>query len=295
MTGFDAKMRETFINGLCQKYPFTECATIGKSLCGREIRCFKIGSSNNPVLFAAAFHGMEWLTSLLVLIFAEQMSEAYHNNGDINSVKIKETLNQRGLMIVPCVNPDGVEISINGAQTAGPYETLINEIMNNKPATSWQANARGVDINHNFNANWYALHSLEEKNGITGPAPTRYGGPFPESEPETKALVNLCKKINFRHVIAFHSQGEEIYWEYGKNTPETSKTMGQQMAALSGYTLSEPEGLAVGGGFKDWFIEKFAKPGFTVEIGKGKNPLPLSDINKIYPKLKNMLVYCATI
>ena len=88
MTGFDAKMRETFINGLCQKYPFTECATIGKSLCGREIRCFKIGSSNNPVLFAAAFHGMEWLTSLLVLIFAEQMSKAYHNNGDINSVKI---------------------------------------------------------------------------------------------------------------------------------------------------------------------------------------------------------------
>ncbi len=295
MTGFDAKMRETFINVLCQKYPFIEHATIGKSLCGREIRCLKIGSSRDPVVFAAAFHGMEWLTSLLVLIFAEQVIEAYHTSGTINGVKIKETLNQRGLMIVPCVNPDGVEISINGAQTAGPYEALINEIMDNKPATAWQANARGVDINHNFNANWYALHSLEEENGITGPAPTRYGGPFPESEPETKALVNLCKEVNFRHVIAFHSQGEEIYWEYGKNTPEKSRIMGQQMAALSGYTLSEPEGLAVGGGFKDWFIEKFAKPGFTVEIGKGKNPLPLSDINKIYPQLKNMLVYCATI
>lgn len=294
MPGFDEKMRETFISNLCQKYPFIECKTIGKSLCGREIHCLKIGPNNDPVLFASASHGIEWLTSLLVLIFADQIGEAYHKNSDISGTKIKESLDQHGLIIVPCVNPDGVEISINGAQAAGPYESLINQIMDNKPATSWQANARGVDINHNFNANWYELHSLEAENGITGPAPTRYGGPFPESEPETKALVNLCQNVNFRHVVAFHSQGEEIYWEYGKNTPEISKTIGQQMAALSGYTLSAPKGLAIGGGFKDWFIEKFAKPGFTVEIGEGKNPLPLSDINKIYPQLKDMLVYCAT-
>lgn len=295
MSGFDEKMRETFINNLCQKYPFIECKTIGESLCERGIRCLKIGSSNDPVLFASAFHGMEWLTSLLILIFANQISEAYHKNSDISGIKIKENLKQHGLMLVPCVNPDGVEVSINGAQTAGPYESLINQIMDNKPTTSWQANARGVDINHNFNANWYELHNLEAEKGISGPAPTRYGGPFPESEPETKSLVNLCQNVNFRYVVAFHSQGEEIYWEYGKNTPEISKTIGQQMAALSGYTLSAPKGLAIGGGFKDWFIEKFAKPGFTVEIGKGKNPLPLSDINKIYPQLKDMLLYCVTI
>ena len=71
--------------------------------------------------------------------------------------------------------------------------------------------------------------------------------------------------------------------------------MALKMAELSGYKLSAPEGLAVGGGFKDWFIEEFAKPGFTIEIGKGKNPLPLSDIVEIYDKLESMMIYCSIV
>lgn len=295
MTGFDLSMREKFINKLCDEYSFIKCGVIGKSLCDRDLRYLKIGSDNNPALFVAAFHGMEWLTSLLVLLFLERISQAIYNDENIKGVNVKNFLDNQGLIIVPCINPDGVEISINGAQTAGIYEDLVNEIMGYGNTTTWQADARGVDINHNFNANWYELHRLEEINGITGPARSRYGGPMPESEPETKALVNFCENIQFRHAIAFHSQGEEIYWKFGQNTPLISKSIGETMANLSGYRLTSPEGLAVGGGFKDWFIEKFSRPGFTVEIGKGKNPLPLDDIDKIYTKLENMLIYCATV
>ena len=255
----------------------------------------KIGSDRNPALFAAAFHGMEWLTSLLVLKFANSISEAVYNRKFINGVDIEKFLNQRGLMVVPCVNPDGVEISIKGAQNACIYKKLVNELVNYGNASHWQSNARGVDLNHNFNANWYELHRLEEENGITSAAPTRYGGPHPESEPETRAMVDFCKEYNFRHTIAFHSQGEEIYWYFGPRTPKKSKSIGEIMAKLSGYKLTSPEGLAVGGGFKDWFIKKFARPGFTVEIGKGKNPLPLSDIDEIYKKLENMLIYCSIV
>ena len=293
MTGFDIKLRENFIKKLCKKYSFIKCGTIGKSLCNRDIHYLKIGSSNKPALFAAAFHGMEWLTSLLVLTFTESISEAIYNNKPIKGVEIGNFLSRRGLIIIPCMNPDGVEISINGAQNACSYESLVNRLMNYGSTVRWQANARGVDLNHNFNANWYELHQLEAKNGITGPAPTRYGGSAPNSEPETKALVNFCEKVNFRHVVAFHSQGEEIYWKYGEKTPPKAGLMGAEMAKLSGYKLSTPEGLAVGGGFKDWFIEEFAKPGFTVEIGKGKNPLPLSDIEEIYETLESMLIYCS--
>ena len=63
------------------------------------------------------------------------------------------------------------------------------------------------------------------------------------------------------------------------------------LSNLSNYKLSCPEGLAVGGGFKDWFIEKFNKPAFTIEIGKGKNPLPISDFPDVYAKLEKMLVF----
>lgn len=292
MIGFDLKMCDEFIDRLCSDYPFLKCGSVGKSLCGRELRALQLGPSKNSVLFAAAFHGMEWLTSLLVLVFTKRISEAFFNNSTLYGIDVKSALSRRGLVVVPCVNPDGVEISLNGAQTAGSYASLVDEILRGGDASRWQANARGVDLNHNFNANWAALHKLEEERGITAPAPTRYGGPFPESEPETKAIVNLCEDVSFRHAVAFHSQGEEIYWHFGKNTPPHAETMGQTMANLSGYKLAEPEGLAVGGGFKDWFIERFSRPGFTVEIGKGINPLPLSDIEPIYKRLEKMLVYC---
>ena len=35
-------------------------------------------------------------------------------------------------------------------------------------------------------------------------------------------------------------------------------------------------------GYKAWFISEFSKPGFTVEVGRGKNPLPLSQFAEIY-------------
>lgn len=292
MIGFDLAMREKFINSLCNEYSFVTRETVGKSLCIREIQCLKIGSDNDPVLFSAAFHGMEWLTSLLVLTFTKRISESIYNNTLLYDIDIKSALNHRGLMVVPCVNPDGVEISLNGTQTAMACAPLVNEILRGGSSARWQANARGVDINHNFNANWEALHKLEEESGITGPAPTRYGGPYPDSEPETQTMVNLCEKIRFRQVFAFHSQGEEIYWYFGENTPPSAEVIGKNMAQLSGYKLAQPEGLAIGGGFKDWFIEKFSRPGFTIEIGKGKNPLPLADIGPIYEKLEKMLVYC---
>ncbi len=292
---FDMNMRESMIQSICEKYPFISCDVIGKSVCQRDIHCLRIGSSQRPALFASAFHGMEWLTSLLVLLFADRVCNSIANNQPMYGVDMQQALDKQGLFIVPCVNPDGVEISINGAENACSYENLVNSLMNYGSTTSWQANARGVDINHNFNANWQELHKLEEANNITGPAPTRYGGPYPNSEPETRVVVNLCNTVDFRHAIAFHSQGEEIYWRFGENTPETSKPMAQMMAELSGYTLSSPEGLAIGGGFKDWFILKFSKPGFTVEIGKGKNPLPMKDISSIYRTLEKMLVYCSIV
>ena len=35
-------------------------------------------------------------------------------------------------------------------------------------------------------------------------------------------------------------------------------------------------------GFKDWFIQEFNKPGYTIEAGIGVNPLPISQFNEIY-------------
>ena len=86
-----------------------------------------------------------------------------------------------------------------------------------------------------------------------------------------------------------HSQGEVIYWSYNGLESNISKRMAEIMAATSGYALDVPVGLAFGGGFKDWFITKYKRPAFTVEIGKGKNPLPINTAEKIYQDICEML------
>lgn len=260
-----------------------------KSLCKRDIYYFEIGSKRKRVLYVGAFHGMEWITSIILFKFLNDIKNCINTSSFIAGINVKNFLKSNGLVVIPCINPDGVEIQINGFKSALKYEKLVYGISGGN-TSNWQANARGVDLNHNFNADWQSLRKLEIKNGITGSSETRYGGKKPESEPESSALAEFCRKNNFNRAIAFHSQGEEIYWDFGKNNPKNSKLIAKLLARSSGYKLSTPEGLALGGGFKDWFIENFNKPAFTVEMGLGKNPLPIIQVEKIYEKIKEMLV-----
>ena len=278
------------ITALCGLHPSVSRRVIGKSLCGRSIDLLQLGAGDDPVLLCGAFHGMEWLTSLLLLRFTSQMAAALETGSLISDIKLGDFLRRRGVTVIPCVNPDGVEISLHGSAAAGEYRELVHNVSCGD-TSRWQANARGVDLNHNFNAGWEALHTLEREHGIYHPAPTRYGGEYPESEPETRLLCDFCRSQYFRHALAFHSQGEEIYWDFGERTPEKSRLMAQVLAASSGYEMSEPEAIATGGGFKDWFISCFCRPAFTIEIGKGENPLPLSDLPGIHRTLEEMLVF----
>ena len=287
---FDEKNRKKLTKSLSHRYPFIKCGVLSKSLCGRDIEYLRIGKGKEQALFVGGVHGMEWLTSLLLLVFCERLCISIAQGERLLGIDMKSFLEKKGLFLIPCLNPDGTEISIHGGQESRAYKNLVLDVSKGN-TSNWQANARGVDLNHNFDASWENLSKLEKKHGILGPAPTQYGGIRPESELETKVLTNLCRKVYFRHAIAFHSQGEEIYWNYGKNTPKESFIMANIMGKSSGYKVSEPEGLAVGGGFKDWFIEEFKRPAFTVEIGKGKNPLPMDDIVDIYRKLEKMLIF----
>lgn len=283
------KNRKEIFEYLESEYQFLNHGIIASSLCGRTIDYIQIGNPHEQVLFAGAFHGMEWLTTLLLLRLTEDICNTIENRQAISSIHIDRFLKKRGLIIIPCVNPDGVEISLYGSKAAYKYKDLVDKI-SNYDTSRWQANARGVDLNHNFDAGWNELHSLEISKGILGPAITRYGGKHPESEPESSAIARLCRYSHIRHAIAFHSQGEEIYWDFSDKTPKNSRLMADIMAMSSGYKVSTPEGLAVGGGFKDWFIKAFMRPAFTVEIGKGTNPLPIDDIDDIYDRLKEMLI-----
>lgn len=284
--------RKLIIDELCEQYKFIRKITIGKSCAGRDIVALKIGSSTQYCLMTAAFHGSERITSTVLLMFIEELASAIKNEGLISGLKMPRALKERGVIFVPCINPDGCEISLLGKSACGPQANFISRLCNND-FSKWNSNFRGVDINHNFDAGWEALRELEKSEGILGPRYSQFGGFTPESEPETRALTKLCRTSKIRHVLALHSQGEVIYWSYGKNRPARSEKMAEIMATSSGYSLDVPNALATGGGFKDWFIKEFNRPGFTVEIGKGKNPLPATNAENLYLKIREMLTLCA--
>lgn len=282
------------VQGLCAalrgRYNILHPAVVGRSVLGREIPALVLsdGAADQRVLMAAAFHGQEWLTSLCALRLCEELCAAQRARVSLCGVPVHRALRGRQIWFIPLINPDGVEIARYGSDAAGPYAPSAAAAGADIPGM-WQTNARGVDINHNFNAGWEQMQALAQKNGKILPGSRYYSGPTPESEPETRALADLCRGRDFRHVVALHSQGEEIYWSYGEHTPSHSRMMARVLSAASGYVMAEPAEPASHGGFKDWFIDCFHRPGFTLELGRGRNPLPLAEFEAIYGKAREML------
>lgn len=285
------KNRSKAIENICKSYDFVNHKVIGYSLCERPIDALFLGNRESPALFACAFHGMEWLTTLLLLKFFWQCCEAVKNKEPLNGYTMHRFLERKGIVLIPCVNPDGVEISLCGSLSAGSYKELVDSVCEN--TVRWQANARGVDLNHNFDADWQNVKEREKAMNINSPSPTRYGGDKPFSEPETACLAEFCEISNFRHAAAFHSQGREIYYDFGKSTVTRGVKMAKLLSTVSGYEMTRPQGVAVGGGFKDWFIENFERPAFTIEVGKGENPLPVTALETEYSVILEMLCLLA--
>ena len=289
---YDYINRNKAINELCNKYHFLRKKVIGKSVMGKDILSLKLGSSESPSVIAAAFHGSERITSNILLMLIENICENAVNDGYMCGIKLRTLLENKSVIFIPCVNPDGCDISLLGEKALGNNKDYYKRITKND-FTNWNANARGIDINHNFNAEWGKLKELEKKNGIHFPAPGRFGGYAPESEPETIALTNLCKNQKIKDVTALHTQGEVIYWSFNDISVPRALKKAQILATSSSYELDEADGIASGGGFKDWFISEFKRPGFTIELGKGKNPLPITDCTSIYQKAEKMLLMSA--
>lgn len=271
---------------LYEQYPFIEVFHFGQSVMGKPLFGMKIGTGENKVLYVSAHHSLEWLTSAMIMSFAAIYAEAIQNNEQICSYNAKELAEKTSMYIIPMLNPDGIDLV---AGKIGPenvyYQNIISQVGEIDFGSLWQANINGVDLNHNYDASFDPI--------LSSPAPSRYGGLYPESEPESRALANLTREIEPDIVVAFHSQGREIYYDFEGYVPPEGENIAQQFAFLSGYKATTPEGTAAFGGYKDWFIKEFNKPGFTVEIGIGKNPIDFSQLEDVVRENTCLMIYGA--
>ena len=285
------------IQGLKARYPFLHVGTIGASVLGRTLYVLRMGTGERQVFYNAAHHALEWITTPLLMKFAEEYLKAYALRRQLAGYDVRAMWNDCTIWLVPMVNPDGIDLVINGLSSSNPYRDRLIRWNGGSMNFSkdWQANVRGVDLNHNYNAGWRESKQAEEQLGITGPGPTRYSGPYPVSEPETRAVVSFTRSHELRLVMAYHSQGRVIYWNFQDFAPAEAKTIGESLSRISGYELDQATGVASYAGYKDWFIQDFRRPGYTVEVGEGKNPLPVTQFPRIYSENQGMLLYAATV
>ena len=107
-------------------------------------------------------------------------------------------------------------------------------------------------------------------------------GRAPLNQLEAQALEGYTRFLDPELVLAYHAQGKEIYWQFMNYQVPGARELGEQMAQASGYTLTDAPYASGFAGYKDWFIQEFRKPGYTIEVGMGQNPLPLEQFDEIY-------------
>jgi hypothetical protein len=133
------------------------------------------------------------------------------------------------LWVVNTVNPDGQRLHV-------------------------RQNARGVDLNRNVNSEWIPIGTRWDP---------EYSGPYPWSEPETRAVRRLVYQIHPDITIWFH-QPQTLVRAWGQ-----SVTAGRRYARFSGMAfrrLRWPHGTA-----PNWQNHRF--PGtssFVVELAPGR-------------------------
>ena len=284
----------TFIlEGLQARYPFLSGGTIGRSVMGKSIPYVRIGRGETEVFYNASHHANEWLTTLVLLKFLEEYSESYATNGSIFNVSASELYNKAALYLVPIVNPDGVDL-VNGVVPSGRYLTQARRLADNYPnipyPNGWKANINGVDLNLQYPANWERAREIKFSQGFTIPGPRDYVGSAPLSEPEVRAVYDFTRNHDFKLTLSYHSQGEIIYWKYLDYEPENSRRIAEYFGEVSGYAVEETPYASGFAGYKDWFIETYNRPGYTIEIGLGMSPLPLSQFPQIYNDNLGILV-----
>ncbi len=260
-----------------------EHTVLGYSIRHRPINMYKFGKGGGRVAFFGTHHALESITANLLYAFIYIMNT--EARGMITGKNVPALFTSLySYYVIPCVNPDGVEMRLGGDPDSPIYSRTVR--MSGGDFTGWQANARGVDLNHNYEYGFAEYKRLEHSRGITAGAGL-YSGEYPESEPESRLAANLVRILAPKAVVSLHSQGEEIFY-----APAAALRPARTLGNLTGYRVSVPTDTAAYGGLCDYTGYSLGIPSFTFEVGRGKNPLPESVIpsvlQRIFPALMTL-------
>ena len=286
---FDYSALMRCVRVLSECYGFLNFSYLTESAMGKGIPLIALGEGEKRIFYIGAHHGAERITSAVLIKFIAEFCAHVKRGSAVCGMNPEYLMKTRTVCVIPMLNPDGVDISANGAPLDSLWRERLVKMNGSQDFTYWQANARGVDLNHNYDADFEAYKQIEGKLGIFGGCASKYSGEAPESEFETGALCNFLRFNTPTALMTLHTQGREIYYTSGGKCPSSSGAVAKRLSELTGYRLEEPDGSAAYGGLTDFCIQKLGIPAFTLECGKGKNPLPKGELPYIYSELRKAL------
>ncbi len=272
---------------------------IGVSYDGRNIYEVIVGNVNAPkhILLQGAIHAREYMTPLLMM---NQIEKAlfHYDTGQYNGIMLKDMFQQTALHFIPMSNPDGVTLSqfgLDGLRSDFLKQTVLScyarDTAEGRTAlpleqylTLWKSNAAGVDLNHNFPADWEGVVTSATANSSSG-----FKGASPLSEPESQALASMADKYPWVATISYHSMGNIIYWDTQiSKVKDGSMSLAQSISNVTGYRMDGSDGK---GGYKDWMQAKDNPvPGVTIEVGSVSCPLPVTQYDAVWQQNKAVWV-----
>ena len=286
------------VEGLAARYPFFRAGAIGRSAMGKPIRSLTLGRGANRVLYNAEHHANEWITTPVLLRFTEELGKAAVSGGALLGTEAAEILDYATIALIPAVNPDGMDL-VTGELTAGRDFENARRLAAQYPRfpfpRGWKANLRGIDLNLQYPAGWEQARENKYAQGIVSPAPADFVGAAPLEAPESRAMYEYTRRLDPALTLSLHPQGEVIYWKYRDLEVPGAERIAALFADLSGYAAEETPYAAGFAGYKDWFLQDYRRPGFTLELGRGANPLPITDFDAIYERVRGILVLSALV
>lgn len=285
------------VDGLTRRYPQQlRAETVGRSVLSRPLWALTAGDGLRRVLYSAAHHANEWITTPLLMKYLEALLHAASAGETVFGYGAEELLFRARITFVPLVDPDGVDL-VTGAlpeSAAAENAAAIGAAFSSIPfPDGWKANIAGVDLNLQYPAGWDTARAIKFAQGYDRPAPRDFVGEAPLAAPEATALAAFTESVDPALILAYHTQGNVIYWKYLNFEPEGSRALAERFAAVSGYAYEDTPYASGFAGYKDWFIQNYDRPGYTIECGLGENPLPLSQFESIYAANLGILTLAA--
>lgn len=242
---------------------------IGSSLEKRDITAHRYGTGDTELLFIGGIHGgYSWNTTLL----AYQLMDYLKQNPDAVPEGIKVT-------VIPVLNPDGLNKVVDASSRFESSDVSKSQ----SDLVAGRFNANKVDLNRNFDCDWEASSTWQNK--------TVSGGENAFSEPESLALKSYVEKNKPDAVVAFYSAAGGVYASNCHNgvSSETNEIT-EEYANASRYVAHQDfDFYEVTGDMTNW-LAKNNIPAISVllsnhtDIEWSKNKAGIESLLKYYSK-----------